>query len=80
MRVQGVIADPRWPYPARRTDTRCPLMARIPRSAPWATLTHILRQAAFTYEDATALPLPLHLAKLAEEYALWEPTSNDSEG
>jgi hypothetical protein len=46
--------------------------------APWAALAHVLRQAAFTYEDATALPLPLHLAKLTEEYALREPTQTDN--
>lgn len=37
-------------------------------AAPWALYTHKLRETAFHYADATALPLPLHLAKLMEEY------------
>jgi hypothetical protein len=37
---------------------------------PWAALTHELRQMAFHYDQATALPLPLHLAQLMEEYVL----------
>lgn len=47
----------------------------------WAALAHNLRQATFGYEDATGLPLPLHLAKQTEEYALQEPTDhNETEG
>src|SRR6266571_860857 len=35
----------------------------------WAALAHELRQAALHYAEATALPLPLHLAKGIEEYS-----------
>jgi hypothetical protein len=35
---------------------------------PWAVLGHELRLAALQYDEATALPLPLHLAKQIEEY------------
>lgn len=38
--------------------------------APWANLVHELRRSSLHFEDATALPLPLHLAKLMEEYIL----------
>lgn len=37
---------------------------------PWAAITHELRNAALHYDDATALPLPLHLARGMEEYVL----------
>jgi hypothetical protein len=37
---------------------------------PWAAVTHALRQAAFHYDEATASPAPLHLAKQIKEYAL----------
>lgn len=36
----------------------------------WAALTHELRNTASHYNESTALPLPLHLAKLVEEYVL----------
>lgn len=35
-----------------------------------AFVVHLLRQMVIQYEDATALPLPLHLAKQVEEYIL----------
>jgi pPIWI_RE module N-terminal domain/RNaseH domain of pPIWI_RE/MID domain of pPIWI_RE len=35
----------------------------------WAALTHELRQSSLQYSEATALPLPLHLAKGIEEYS-----------
>jgi hypothetical protein len=38
--------------------------------ADWAALTNNLRDAATHYGEATALPLPLHLAKLVKEYVL----------
>jgi hypothetical protein len=34
----------------------------------WALLTHKLRRAAFHFADDLGLPLPLHLARKAEEY------------
>ncbi len=37
---------------------------------PWAAVTHALRQATFHYDEATALPAPLHLAKQIKENAL----------
>ncbi|MBE7556779.1 MAG: DUF3893 domain-containing protein [Anaerolineales bacterium] len=37
---------------------------------PWAAMIHELRNAAMHYADATALPLPLHLAQGMEEYVL----------
>lgn len=49
-------------------------------SEPWAHLTHELRKACLHYEDATALPLPLHLAKLMEEYILSVEIQDDEEG
>ncbi len=45
--------------------------------APWAALAHVLRQAGFGFEDARALPLPLHLAKQAAEYALREAEAQE---
>jgi hypothetical protein len=36
---------------------------------PWAALVHQLRRAP-NYRDTVALPLQMHLAKLAEEYVL----------
>jgi hypothetical protein len=36
----------------------------------WAALVHELRNVAIQYNDATALPLPLHLAKQIGEYVL----------
>ncbi|MGB9752773.1 pPIWI_RE module domain-containing protein [Roseiflexus castenholzii] len=36
----------------------------------WAAYAHALRQALSHYDGATVLPLPLHLAKLASEYAI----------
>ncbi len=36
----------------------------------WAALAHELRFVALHHEDAVTLPLPLHLAKLMEEYVL----------
>jgi hypothetical protein len=42
----------------------------------FASLTHILRQSP-DYTQATALPLPLHLAGLAQEYVLPTPKSGD---
>jgi len=38
--------------------------------AAWATLTNNLRDVASHYGEETALPLPLHLAKLVKEYVL----------
>lgn len=38
--------------------------------ADWAELTNNLRNSATHYGEATALPLPLHLAKLVKEYVL----------
>lgn len=35
-----------------------------------AFTAHLLRDMSIQYDDATALPLPLHLAKLTEEYVL----------
>lgn len=45
--------------------------------ASWAALTNNLRDAAIHYSDATALPLPLHLAKLVKEYVL--PLAEDDD-
>lgn len=36
----------------------------------WAAVVHELRFAAYHFDDALVLPLPLHLAKLMEEYVL----------
>ncbi|WP_280339722.1 pPIWI_RE module domain-containing protein [Nocardia neocaledoniensis] len=36
----------------------------------WAGITHQLRWANIQYDDGTTLPMPLHLARLAEEYVL----------
>lgn len=36
----------------------------------WAAYTHELRQALIHYDEATVLPLPLHLAELMAEYAI----------
>lgn len=36
----------------------------------WAAVTHELRNFAIHYDEPTALPLPLHLAKQIEEYCL----------
>ncbi|MCL5952202.1 MAG: DUF3962 domain-containing protein [Chloroflexi bacterium] len=36
----------------------------------WATLVHRLRDTAIQFNEATALPLPLHLAQKIEEYVL----------
>jgi len=38
--------------------------------AAWAALTNKLREVASHYDEATALPLPLHLAKQVKEYVL----------
>ena len=48
-------------------------------AAPWAYLTHDLRKSCLHFEDATALPLPLHLAKLMEEYILNIEIQDDDE-
>jgi hypothetical protein len=45
----------------------------------WAHLAHKLRQSCLQFEDATALPLPLHLAKLMEEYILSVEIQDDDE-
>ena len=37
---------------------------------PWAAITHELRNISLHHDDATALPLPLHLARGMEEYIL----------
>lgn len=37
-------------------------------AVPWAALAHQLRHAASHYEEATALPWPLHLAQQMAEY------------
>jgi hypothetical protein len=36
----------------------------------WAAFVHKLRQATLQYDAATALPLPLHLARGVQEYVL----------
>lgn len=36
----------------------------------WVNLVHELRESNVQYTDATALPLPLHLAKLMDEYII----------
>jgi len=36
----------------------------------WAGVAHQLRWANLQYDDGTTLPMPLHLATLAEEYVL----------
>lgn len=36
----------------------------------WAALSHELRNLALHYDEATALPLPLHLGQLMEQYAI----------
>lgn len=46
---------------------------------PWANLVHELRQSTLHFEDATALPLPLHLAKLMEEYILSIDVEDDDD-
>lgn len=46
---------------------------------PWVQLVHDLRQSTIHYSDATALPLPLHLAKLMEEYILSIPVVQEEE-
>lgn len=45
--------------------------------AEWAELTNNLRDAATHYGESTALPLPLHLAKLVKEYVL--PVAEEEE-
>jgi hypothetical protein len=45
----------------------------------WAYLAHDLRKSCLHFEDATALPLPLHLAKLMEEYILSVDIQDDEE-
>lgn len=40
------------------------------KAADWAYLTHLLRDAAGHFDERTMLPLPLHLAKLMDEYVL----------
>ncbi len=40
------------------------------RPEAWAGLAHQLRWANMQYDDATTLPMPLHLASLADEYVL----------
>jgi hypothetical protein len=45
----------------------------------WAHLTHELRQSCLHFEDATALPLQLHLAKLMGEYILSVDIQDDEE-
>ncbi|MBA3822669.1 MAG: DUF3962 domain-containing protein [Ktedonobacterales bacterium] len=40
----------------------------------WAAATHQLRLSAGHFDDALALPLPLHLAKLVEEYVMPFPS------
>lgn len=37
---------------------------------PWAAVAHELRHLALHYDEALKLPLPLHLAKLMEDYVL----------
>jgi hypothetical protein len=44
---------------------------------PWAALVHTLRHAAPHYDEALALPLPLHLAKLMEEYVFTVEDEDD---
>lgn len=47
-----------------------------PRSL--ALLTHVLRQPS-DYDQALALPLPLHLAGMAQEYVLPTPKDDDAD-
>lgn len=47
-------------------------------SSAFALLTHVLRQPS-DYDQALALPLPLHLAGLAQEYVLPTPKGNEAE-
>lgn len=42
-----------------------------------AAVAHALRNGSIQYDDATALPLPLHLAKLMEEYILVVNAENE---
>ena len=39
-------------------------------ASTWAALTHELRSLALHYDEATALPLPLHLGQLMEQYVV----------
>ncbi|WP_406431800.1 RNaseH domain-containing protein [Streptomyces sp. NBC_01589] len=48
------------------------------RSRSFALLTHVLRQPS-DYDQALALPLPLHLAGLAQEYVLPTPKGDETE-
>ncbi|WP_086661853.1 pPIWI_RE module domain-containing protein [Lentzea kentuckyensis] len=43
----------------------------------WAGIAHQLRWANLQYDDGTALPMPLHLARLAEEYVLGTQTQEE---
>jgi hypothetical protein len=43
----------------------------------WAAVTHELRNMALNYDEATALPLPLHLAKQMREYTFPLLDGND---
>ncbi|MGB6301564.1 MAG: RNaseH domain-containing protein, partial [Rivularia sp. (in: cyanobacteria)] len=47
----------------------------------WTIITHELRHLALHHDEPLKLPLPLHLAKLIEEYVLWLsddlPSEND---
>jgi hypothetical protein len=45
----------------------------------WAAITHKLRQAAPQYDEATALPLPLHLAQAVKEYVLLTDAAEDTD-
>lgn len=55
--------------------TACLQAGDVP--AEWAELTNNLRDSATHYGEATALPLPLHLAKLVKEYVL--PVAEEEE-
>lgn len=48
-------------------------------ASPWAALTHELRNQALHYDEATALPLPLHLGQLMEEYVVDTDDSEEEE-
>ncbi len=43
----------------------------------WAAVAHELRNMALNYDEATALPLPLHLAKQLKEYTLPLPDEEE---
>jgi hypothetical protein len=49
------------------------------RAELWAALAHELRSVAAQYNDAMALPLPLHLTKLADEYIVHQQNEDDFE-